>query len=139
MSKDSIQQLIDAEVEKKLQQKLKELEATVIQFDPDSSLAGCMVGKNVLVRSYNEGINCGTVEAADETGVVLKNTRRLWSHRPSDSNYSWYEGVATVGISESSKVSCTVARKVIVERYSMTECKPTAYNSIMEKKPNAQS
>ena len=111
---------------------------STINFDPASSLAGCMVGKKVLVRSHNEGINCGIVEAADDTGVVLKKARRLWYHKPAENDYSWYEGVAEKGLHSSSKVSCTVSRKVIIERYSMTECKETAYQTIMNKVPHAQ-
>ena len=114
------------------------VETSVINFDKTSSLAGCMVGKEVLIRSRNEGINCGIVEAADETGVILKNARRLWYHKP-DGSDSWYEGVSKLGISVDSEVSCTVIRKAIIEDYSITECTKTAYNSIMEKKPHAQS
>jgi hypothetical protein len=114
------------------------INSCVINFDESSSLAGCMVGKEVLIRSRNEGINCGVVEAADETGVILKNARRLWYHKP-DGSDSWYEGVSKLGITVDSKVSCTVIRKVIIEDYSITECTKTAYNSIMDKKPYAQS
>jgi len=51
---------------------------------------------------------------------------------------SWYEGVALSGVSEDSKVSCTVGGKMIIEDYSMTICTEEAQNSIMGKTPNAQ-
>lgn len=102
-------------------------------------LANRMIGENVIVRSRNEGINVGTVVYADETGVELKNCRRLWYHKPKNKELSWYEGVAVSGISEDSKVSVTVLRKVIIEDYSMTLCTNEAFKSIMELKPYEQN
>ena len=95
----------------------------------DSITAG-MTGKYVLVRSRNEGINAGYVEAADATGVVLRNARRLWYHRPAVDSESWYEGVANHGLAPNCKISAPVARKVIVENYSLTICTDKARQSI---------
>lgn len=95
------------------------------------------VGKFVLVRSRNEGLNAGTVVAADSTGVVLENARRLWYHRPKDAKLSWYEGVAVSGLSKDSSVSCSVD-KIICEDYSLTACTPEAQESILKAIPNAQ-
>jgi len=111
----------------------------VIEFTGEESIASRMIGKNVIVRSYNEGINVGTVVLADETGVELENCRRLYYHKPLDKNLSWYEGVAVSGISEDSKVSGTVPKKIIIEKYSMTELSEDAYNSVMELNPNEQN
>ena len=111
----------------------------VVNFTGKKSVATRMIGKAVIVRSRNEGINAGIVVIADETGVELKDCRRLYYHKPKDKTISWYEGVATSGISDTSKVSGTVTTKVIIEDYSMTECNKDAYKSIMEKKPNEQS
>jgi hypothetical protein len=111
----------------------------VIEFTGEATVASSMIGKNVLVRSRNEGINAGTVELADDTGVILINCRRIWYHKPLDKNLSWYEGVAQTGLDEKSKVSGTVDRKAIIEDYSMTECTSNAFKSIMELKPNAQN
>jgi hypothetical protein len=97
------------------------------------SLFENLIGKNVIVRSRNEGINCGTVSEADRNGIRLKNCRRLWYHKPSDSNLAWYEGVAISGLSNDSKVSPTVEEKTIVEDYSTTFVSEAAYKSIMEK------
>ena len=103
------------------------------------SVAKKMIGKKVIVRSRNEGINAGIVEDADETGVILGNCRRLWYHRPKDKKLSWYEGVAVSGIADISRVSGTVERKAIIEDYSMTECDEKAFESIMEINPNEQN
>ena len=111
----------------------------IIKIGADESIAVAMVGKFCLVRSRNEGINAGTVIAADDTGVILENARRLWYHRPADNNLSWYEGVAISGLSECSKVSGTVSKKAIVEDYSLTECSKNAEKSIRGKTPNAQN
>ena len=110
-----------------------------ISWDGKESIATRMIGKNVIVRSRNEGINAGTVVLADETGVELKNCRRIWYHKPKDKSLSWYEGVATSGIDEGSKVSGTVISKIIIEDYSMTLCNDDAFKTIMELTPNDQN
>lgn len=116
-----------------------QVEDRIVLVDSESSLAGSMVGKPVIVRSRNEGINVGIVEAADETGVILKSARRLWYHKPSAKGVSWYEGVAMNGLSSDSKISATVIRKVIIEDYSMTECAKSAFDQIMSQVPHGQN
>ena len=101
-------------------------------------LAKSIEGKYVIVRSRNEGINAGYVEAADETGIVLTEARRIWYHRPESKSMSWYEGVAISGLSSDSKVSETVARKVIIEDYSITECSDFGAKSIQDHESHAQ-
>ena len=113
-----------------------EIKQEIVEFTGEKSIASRMIGKNVLVRSRNEGINCGTVILADDTGVELKNARRLYYFRPKDADKAWYEGVAMSGLHSDSKVSNTVDVKVIIEDYSMTECSREAYISIMEFIPN---
>lgn len=87
------------------------------------------IGHYVLVRSRNEGINAGFVVAADETGIVLSEARRIWYHRPADET-AWYEGVANSGLRHDSKISAAVIEKVIVENYSITVCSAEAEKSI---------
>lgn len=110
-----------------------------VEFTGEDSVASRMIGKKVIVRSRNEGINAGVVIMADETGVELKDCRRIWYHKPKDKALSWYEGVAVTGLSDDSKVSGTVSQKIIIEDYSMTKCTDEAFISIMEKTPNAQN
>tara|TARA_R110000824_G_scaffold173688_1_gene351816 strand:+ start:2789 stop:3190 length:402 start_codon:yes stop_codon:yes gene_type:complete len=117
----------------------KDVQQTEITYDGKETIASLMIGKFVIVRSRNEGINAGTVELADMSGVMLRNCRRIHYMAPKDKSTSWYEGVSTSGLSDDSRLSSTVARKVILEDYSMTECNPEAQASIMEKTPNAQS
>ena len=114
-----------------------EVKEKIIQIGAENTIAGSCIGKFVIVRSRNEGINAGTVKAADETGVYLENSRRLYYHAPADKSMSWYEGVAVYGLSDNSRVSVT-RDKVIIEDYSMTPCTEEAEKSIMEKTPNAQ-
>lgn len=102
-------------------------------------VASSMVGKYVIVRSRNEGINAGEVVAADDTGVVLKNARRMWYHAPSVKTESWYEGVANHGLSDDSKISGVVSKKVIIEDYSMVVCTDVARKSIEDAVTHAQS
>ena len=103
-----------------------------------SSITAGMVGQYVIVRSRNEGVNAGYVEAADSTGVVLRNARRLWYHKPAEQSESWYEGVANHGLAEGCKISGTVDRKIIIEDYSLTTCSEKARQSIEGYKSHAQ-
>ena len=104
-----------------------------------ANLSSSMVGKYVIVRSRNEGLNAGTVKAADSTGVILKDCRRLWYHKPAVATESWYEGVANHGLSTDSKVSSVVSEKAIIEGHSMTVCTEIAKQSIEAAVSNAQS
>ncbi len=105
--------------------------------EKNNGVSTSMVGKYVIVRSRNEGLNAGYVEAADNTGVILKDAKRLWYHKPAVKTESWYEGVANHGLSKDSKVSGAVVRKVIIEDYSMTECTEIARQSIESAAANA--
>ena len=88
------------------------------------------IGKYVIVRSRNEGINAGFVKEIDETGVVLTEARRIWYHKPKDRKTTWYEGVSLSGLSSDSKISVAVSEKAIVEDYSITICTEEARLSI---------
>jgi hypothetical protein len=103
-----------------------------------SRITDNLIGKYVIVRSRNEGINAGHVEAADETGIVLRNARRLWYHKPAVNTESWYEGVANHGLSADSKISAPVATKAIIEDYSVTLCTDKAQQSIEGAPSHAQ-
>lgn len=96
------------------------------------------IGKYVICRTRNEGVNAGEVIALDETGVILKDARRLYYHKPADAKLSWYEGVAISGVSDDSKLSAPV-EKVIIEDYSLTVCTEKAKSSIISAKNNEQS
>lgn len=104
-----------------------------------SSPSQRLVGKYAIIRSRNEGINAGTIAAADETGVVLSGARRLWHHKPRVVSESWYEGVANHGLSDDSRVSAAVIEKVIIEDYSATLCTDIAKQSIEAAVAHAQS
>lgn len=103
-----------------------------------SGLGNQFVGKYVIVRSRNEGINAGKVLELDDTGVILEDARRLYYHKPANKELSWYEGVALEGLSKDSKVGAEVT-KLIIEDYSVTVCTKDAEKSIRGAKTNAQS
>lgn len=103
-----------------------------------NNLLSRYIGQYVICRTRNEGVNAGEVVALDETGVILKDARRLYYHKPSDTKLSWYEGVAISGISQDSKLSAPV-EKVIIEEYSLTVCSEKAKLSIISAKNNEQS
>lgn len=96
-------------------------------------------GKYVIVRSSNEGINCGVVKCHDDTGVVLTEARRIYYHKPKDTKTSWYEGVSVSGLSRDSKISNPVLEKVIVEAYSFTLCTEEAIESLKTHSSNEQN
>ena len=104
----------------------------------ESKLYARYVGQYVICRSRNEGVNAGEVIALDETGVILKDARRLYYHKPINKNVSWYEGVAKFGLSSDSRVGEPV-EKLIAEDYSLTVCTDVARDSIIEIKSNEQS
>jgi len=104
-----------------------------------SSVASALIGKYVIIRSRNEGINAGVLESADAQGCVLSSARRLWYHKPKDKALSWYEGVAISGPSVDTKMSGPVERKLIMEDYSATECSVLAAKLLQEAPTNAQS
>ena len=104
-----------------------------------TSLLDSVIGKYVIVRSRNEGINAGVVVRADETGIILKDARRIYYHRPADKKLSWYEGVAVSGLSDNSKISGEVKEKGILEDYSYTLCSDVAEKSIRGHRANEQS
>lgn len=97
----------------------------------EDSILQQYVGKYVIVRSRNEGINAGVVKAMDESGIILTDARRIWYHKPKDRKTAWYEGVANSGLSDDSKVSAKVLEKCIIEDYSITLCTDIAAQSII--------
>ncbi len=105
----------------------------------DSSLLSNILGKYVIVRSRNEGINCGFVKDLDDTGIILTEARRLYYHKPKDSCMSWYEGVSISGLSKDSKISNPVSEKGIIEDYSYTVCSESAKESLINAIGNEQN
>lgn len=103
-----------------------------------SGLANDFVGKYVICRTRNEGINFGKVDRLDNTGVILSECRRIYYHKPKDKSVSWYEGVALSGLSNDSKIS-NETTKVIIEDYSLTICSEVAIESIKSKVSNEQN
>lgn len=96
----------------------------------NSTLLKDAIGKYVIVRTRNEGINCGVVERADSTGVIISDARRIYYHKPKDNKVSWYEGVAETGLHKDSKISGIVEKKYIIEDYSLTICSKEAEKSL---------
>ncbi|MCO5195369.1 MAG: hypothetical protein M9930_19075 [Anaerolineae bacterium] len=109
----------------------RELVALFGNATTSSSVTSRHIGRYAIVRSRNEGINAGKILAADETGIVLQDARRIWYHRPNDKT-AWYEGVANSGLRQDSKVSPPVKEKAIIEDYSITLCTDVAEKSIRE-------
>jgi hypothetical protein len=115
---------------------IKELKAMfggdVCSTSEQSSILSGAIGKYVIVRSRNEGINAGVLKVADNTGCVLSEARRIWYHKPKDNKTAWYEGVADNGLHSDSKISCEVKEKYIIEDYSISVCTSEAEKSIRD-------
>lgn len=90
------------------------------------------IGKYVIVRTRNEGLNAGYVKTLDNTGIILTESRRIWYLKPENKSECWYEGVANSGLDKSSKLSAPVEQKIIIEDYSITYCSEAAQKSIKE-------
>lgn len=110
---------------------VKQIAALNIVAPDKSDMLQEYIGKYVICRTRNEGINAGIVKKIDETGVVLTDARRIWYHKPIKG--SWYEAIANNGISSDSKISEPV-EKVIIEDYSLTICTDKAIKSISQLK-----
>lgn len=102
------------------------------------NITSSAIGKYVIVRTRNEGLNAGYLVKADSTGCVISQARRIWYHRPKDRKTAWFEGVAKSGLSDDSKISCAVDQKYIIEDYSLTLCSKDAEESI-KKHPSHES
>lgn len=89
-----------------------------------------LIGKYVICRSRNEGLNAGVVIAADKAGVLMGEARRLWYHKPAKEGASWYEAIANHGLDPASRISEPVGKKLISEDYSLTLCTAEAEASI---------
>lgn len=105
----------------------------------NSSMYQSWVGKYVICRTRNEGVNAGVVEQIDDTGVVLEDARRLWYHKPADKDLSWYEGVAESGLAADDYRISNPVKKLIAEDYSLTLCTSKAEKSIRDARTNKQS
>lgn len=121
--------------------KLGDLKAIAKMFNgnqEEPTLTDKAIGKYVIVRTRNEGLNCGVLMAADETGCVLNDARRLWYSKPKDLELSWYEGVAESGLHPDSRISGKVQTKYIIEDYSITVCSDAGEKSLIEAKTHGQ-
>lgn len=111
---------------------IKELQSLLsnqaIEVNTSGDIFKDAIGKYVIVRSRNEGINAGTLVKANMHGCVLKDARRIWYHKPNE--YAWYEGVAVSGLADGSKISTAVGEKYIIEDYSITLCESKASDNI---------
>lgn len=116
----------------------KPIEEQINCQDPHKDIYTRYIGKYVICRSRNEGVNAGYVVACDHTGVILREARRLYSHAPADRSKSWYEGVALTGLSDLSTVGSPV-EKLIVENYSLTVCTEIAEAAIKRFPEHKQS
>ena len=96
-----------------------------------------LVGKPAIIRNCVGGVHFGIVLAADSTGVVLQNARRMWYHEPKDlSKSSWYEGVARDGLGSNSKVSVTMPHVILSEDYLALPLSKDRYDDLMEQTPH---
>ena len=105
----------------------------------ESSIFNDVIGKYVVIRSRNEGINVGYVKALDDTGIIITKARRLYYHKPLDLKMSWYEGVASSGCSDDTRMSNEVEEKYIIEDYSITLCTKEAEDVLRNAKTNKQN
>lgn len=117
---------------------IKQLKKLFSDCDSKKNIYNSYIGKYVICRTRNEGINAGVVVDLDETGVILKDARRIYYHKPQDNKLSWYEGVAESGLSSDSLISSETT-KLISEDYSLTLVSEKAEKNIKGFKTNEQN
>ena len=117
---------------------IKQLKKLFSDCDSKKNIYNSYIGKYVICRTRNEGINAGVVVDLDETGVILKDARRIYYHKPQDNKLSWYEGVAESGLSSDSRIS-SATTKLISEDYSLTLVSEKAEKNIKGFKTNEQN
>jgi len=107
--------------------------------DPTMAFYQSMVGKYVIVRDRNEGINFGKLHTVCKDGVILEDAQRIFRIVSNDKKLSWYEGVAKSGLCpENSKISGKVEKKLIIaENFSITLVSESASEQILGVAPNA--
>ncbi|NQZ74678.1 MAG: hypothetical protein HRT61_00955 [Ekhidna sp.] len=117
---------------------VKEIQALLGQSQaPESDFFSKWIGKYVIARSYNEGVLFGKVLSCNESGYEMESARRLYYHKPLDTSLSWYEGVAQSGLAHGCRVS-SEQHKVVIERYSFTECSQAAIDNISNYETHGQ-
>lgn len=88
-------------------------------------------GKYVLIRSGQSGVHCGVFRGFHNGGVVLDDSRRLWSWRAKD-------GVALSGVSQSglakadTKVDVVVPSMWVGDVCEVIPCSAAAEKSVRE-------
>jgi small nuclear ribonucleoprotein (snRNP)-like protein len=98
---------------------LKQIASMTNNAPSAPKVASPFIGKHVLVRTFSAGVHIGTLEAKDETNVLLKDARRIWKWAGS---FTLSE-VATAGVKkDESRISCTVP---FIELTQATEIIPT--------------
>ena len=134
LNKLTVNQLKNIDFENLTLKELKEIFNVNVENkvtnDSTSNMLDRYKGEYVIVRSGNEGINAGYVVDLNKEGIILRDARRIWYHKPKDRKTSWYEGVAQSGLSDDSKISIK-REKAIIENYSITVCSEVAKYSII--------
>ena len=91
------------------------------------------VGKWVICRSRNEGVNFGRVLHISHQMVVLADARRMHYFKSSSGAGEWYEQVSLDGkLASNSRLSAPASEKFICEDYSLTLCSDEAVKNIKE-------
>lgn len=132
-----LKKLIEETVVKVL---LEGLDTTTEVSKDENSFYQSMVGKYVIVRDRNDGVNFGKLHTVCKDGVILEDAQRLHYMVPNDKKLAWYEGVAVSGLNEKSRISGKVEQKLIIsDNFSLTLVSKTAVDQILGVKPHETS
>lgn len=87
-----------------------------------------MIGKKVIIRTYSAGVHFGTLIEKDGKEVILKDSRRLWYWKTTNSGISLSE-IANSGVASDSKV-CESVSLIWLEAVEIIPCAAAAIVSI---------
>ena len=85
-----------------------------------------LIGKKVLVRSYEAGVYFGTLSEKEGNEVTLKNVRNIWRWNGA----SCLSQIANDGVAESSKLSPVVDEMVILNVCQIIPCTDKAISNL---------
>jgi hypothetical protein len=90
--------------------------------------ASGLIGKKVIVRTYAAGVHFGELSEKEGKEVILKNARRLWYWKTTNSGISLSE-VANAGLHKDSK-TCAAVDSIWLEAVEIIPCTKEAIENI---------
>ena len=92
----------------------------------------CMIGKEVIIRTYSAGVWFGTLTEKAKNEVIISNARRLWKWKTTQSIS--LSAVSLYGINQDASRIAPAVDSVWLEAIEIIPCTEIAGKSIKESK-----